>query len=154
MTSCSKEEINNQNSLFGTYEMTSFKVPTSVDLNNDGNANTEFGPGCLNNSELRITSETSGTLYLSSDVAYNTVYENGKTRFAKTCAFNQDLDVLDLTYEIIDGNLRFDYDGNEYAATIDGNTINLTIPNGFTATDVDTFETTIEMDLVYVFKKR
>jgi len=153
-TSCSKEEINDQDSLLGTYEITSFKVASDIDLNNNGIAKSEFDPGCLNDSELTITSETSGTLFLSSDVAYNTITENGKMRFAKICAFNQDLDILNLTYQTVDGNVIFSYDEIEYPATIDGNTISLTIPNGFVTTDIDTFETTFEMDLVYVFTKR
>jgi len=154
LTSCSKEEIISQEDLLGTYEITSFALSSEVDLNNDGQAKTEFKPGCLANSELVITSDTASTLYLSSDVAYNTITENGKMRFAKICAFKQDLDISNLTYQKDDGNIIFKYNDIEYPATIDGNTISLTIPNGFIAIDIDTFETTFEMDLVYVFTKR
>lgn len=153
LTSCSKDEVHNNNLVLGTYTLTTLKVETAVDLDNDGILEKSLEPGCLSASRLRLDSQSSGSLLFTSDVAYNTISEDGKLEFATICAFNQDLDETPFEYNLNENRLTIVYKGNSYTAIKTGNTISMTVPNGFSATDVETLETTVLQDLTYVFEK-
>jgi len=152
LSSCSKDDNVDDNGVLGTYTLNSLKVDTAVDLDNDGISENILDPGCLKDSELRLDSQSSGSLFFTSDVAYNTMLENDRLEFATICAFNQDLDETIFDYSLNDNTLSVNFNGNSYLAIISGSMISLTIPNGFIARDVETFETTISQDLTYVFK--
>ncbi len=153
ISSCSKDEMETQNPLLGNYTLTSWSVDTPIDLNNDGFSSTEFDPGCLNNSEIIFSNNSSGSLLYTSFVSYNTFLENGKTVYATTCTINADLDAQQFTYNETATNITIDFNGVIYDVIKNGTTLLLEIPNGFVIKDVDTLEVTHVQDLVYVFEK-
>ncbi len=154
LLSCSKDDIDNDNTLTGSYKLTSWRVETPIDLDNDGVASLEFAPGCLNDSELNLSNNHSGSLLYTSFVSYNTYLEDGTTVFATSCSMNTDLDNNTLSYTESETSIFIELNGNTYSAVKNGNTLLMHIPNGFIATDVDTSETTFEQDVTYVFTKQ
>ena len=152
-TSCSKDDAK-INSIQGTWLLTSWNLKTPIDLDNDGILSTTFTPGCLNGSELIFNDNSSGTLFFSSSVSYNTTIENGTLVYLTSCVTDTDLSPSPITY-IQDGEtLIITSTNNEYALTINGTTLAMTVPNGFTATDVDSFEITAFQDITYIFTKQ
>ena len=151
--SCSKDDTDT-NSIQGTWLLTSWNLKTPIDLNNDGILSSTFTPGCLNGSELKFNDHVNGTLFFSSSVSYNTTIENGTLVYLTSCITDTDLSPSPITY-IQDGEtLIITSNNEEYVLAFNGNTLYMMVPNGFTATDVDTFEITAFQDITYIFTKQ
>jgi hypothetical protein len=58
-----------------------------------------------------------------------------------------------VNYTVNNNTVMIDLDGEIMMLTIDGNTLNMIVPNGFIAKDIDTFETTMTQDITYTFKR-
>lgn len=152
-TSCSKDD-SQDNSIQGTWKLTSWTLKTPIDLNNDGVSSSIFDPGCLNGSELKFIDNSTGTLFFSSIVSYNTSNENGTLVFMTSCSTDSELSPSPITY-IQDGEKLVITDNNEEFVLIrDGNTLSMLIPSGFKASASDTFEPTVSQDITYIFSKQ
>ena len=153
ITSCTTEDIDDSSTILGGWTLTSWKIDTPIDLNNDGSPQSEFSPGCLSDSELNFMDATNGTIVFSSDVAYNTKMEDGKLVFMTACSTDSDRVPTLLNYTINGSSVMIDFEGETYILTIEGNTLSMIVPNGFVAKDIDTFETTVMQDITYTFTR-
>lgn len=150
-TSCTTEDIDDTSTILGEWTLTSWSVSTPIDLNNDGSVQSEFSPGCLSDSALNFMDATDGTVFFSSEVTFNTRIEDGKLVFMTACTTDSNKVPTLMNYTTNGSSVMIDYEGEIYVLTIDGNTLNMLVPNGFIAKDIDTFETTVIQDITYNF---
>jgi hypothetical protein len=152
-TSCTTEDIDDTSTILGEWTLTSWAVDTPIDLNNDGTPQLEFSPGCLTDSTINFMDASNATVFYSSEVTYNTRMENGKVIFMTSCSTDSDRMPTIVNYTINNNSVMIDIEGEVMVLTLSGNTLTMTVPNGFIAKDIDTFETTVSQDVTYTFTR-
>jgi hypothetical protein len=152
-TSCSTEAIDETSAILGQWKLTSWKVNTPIDLDNDGISNSEFSAGCLSDSAISFIDPSNGTIFYSSSVTYNTRMENGQQVLLTACSTRDDIVPSLVGYTMTNNTITLNSNGEEFLLTLNENTLSMHIPNGFVAKDIDTSETTISQDITYVFTR-
>ncbi|MCB0462842.1 MAG: lipocalin family protein [Flavobacteriaceae bacterium] len=152
-TSCTTEDIDDTSTILGEWTLTSWTVDAPIDLNNDGTPQSEFSPGCLTDSTINFMDVSNATVFFSSEVTYNTRMENGKVIFMTSCSTDSDRMPTLGEYTINNNSVMIDLEGEAMVLTLSGNTLTMTVPNGFIAKDIDTFETTVMQDITYIFTR-
>ena len=150
-TSCTTEDIDDTSTILGKWKLVSWIVDTPIDLNNDGTIQSEYSPGCLSETTINFMDAANATVFYSSDVTYNTRVEYGKLIFMTSCSVDSDRMPNIVNYTVNNNTVIINFKGEVLALTLNGNTLSMTIPNGFVAKDIDTFETTITQDITYTF---
>ncbi len=146
--------MNDDNSIEGTWKLTSWTIKTAIDLNNDGLSETSFAPGCLNGSNLKFTDASNGSLFFSSSVSYNTTNEDGNLFFMIACSTGSERIPFPITYTKNNNTVTINNNGELITLTLTENALSMEVINGFVATDVDTQETTVSEDVTYIFTKQ
>ena len=152
-TSCTTEDIDDTSTILGEWTLASWMVDTPIDLNNNGTAQSEYSPGCLSETTINFMDDANATVFYSSEVTYNTRLEVGKLVFMTSCTTDSDRMPNIVNYTVNNNTVMIDLDGEIMMLTIDGNKLNMIVPNGFIAKDIDTFETTMTQDITYTFKR-
>ena len=152
-TSCSTEAIDETSTILGQWKLTSWKVNSPIDLDNDGISNSEFSAGCLSDSAISFFDSSNGTIFYSSSVTYSTRIENGQQVLMTSCLTRDDIIPSLISYTMNNNSIILNNNGEEIAITINENTLSMHIPNGFIAKDIETLETTIIRDITYMFTR-
>jgi len=153
LTSCTTEDIDDTSTILGEWTLTSWTVDIPIDLNNDGTPQSEFSPGCLSDSTINFMDASNATVFYSSEVTYNTRLEDGKLVFMTACSTDSDRMPTLGDYSINNNSVMIDLEGDVMVLTLNGNILTMTVPNGFIAKDIDTFETTVSQDVTYTFTR-
>jgi len=152
-TSCSTEAIDETSTILGQWKLTSWKVNSPIDLNNDGVFNSEFSAGCLSDSNISFIDASNGTIFYSSSVTYNTRMENGQQVLMISCSTRDDIIPSLVSYTINNNSIIVSNNEEEFVLTLNDNKLSMHVPNGFVAKDIETLETTITRDITYVFTR-
>ena len=148
----------NPTTLNGTWLLTAWNTAEAFDLNNDGTATTSVldEMNCYNNETITFNSDNTcvinNTSYaeITADIVVGTTNE---VEFTVDCI--QENEILNYTWSQ-NGNavLITDDFGDANSWTLDGNTLSLTIPEGFTVFEADGFDVYTTTDLTFVYTKQ
>jgi hypothetical protein len=152
-TSCSIEGVDDSSTILGEWTLTSLKVDTPIDLNNNGTPQSELSPGCLTDSALNFLDASKATVFFSSEVTYHTRMDDGKLIFMTACSTDSDRAPTLVDYTMNNNLVMIDFEGELRVLTLNESTLIMTVPDGFVAKDIDTFETTFTQDITYVFTR-
>lgn len=159
-TACSTDNddnIHDNDALTGVWRLSRKTIETPIDLYNNGDlSNVVYvsGSNLSYYSEIIISDNNSGVIHFSDNVSYNTREENGELIFMIASSTNSERVDIPLNYNLNGNSGNISYDDVEATFLLEGNTLFMTIEDGFVAKDIDTFETTIVQDMTYVFERQ
>ena len=159
-TACSTDNDDNlsnrSNNFKGVWRLSMKTIETPIDFHNDGNLTdvVYIGTNSPYDTEIIINNNNSGIIYFSDTVTYNTRDENGTLVYMVASSFNNERVDIPLSYMLSNNSGIINYNDVEATFLLEGNTLFMTIEDGFVAKDIDTFETTVVQDLTYVFEKQ
>ncbi|WP_104734104.1 hypothetical protein [Hanstruepera ponticola] len=159
-TACSTDNDDNlsnrSNNFEGVWRLSMKTIETPIDFHNDGNLTdvVYIGTNSPYDTEIIINNNNSGIIYFSDNFTYNTRDENGTLVYMVASSINNERVDIPFSYMLSNNSGIINYNDIEATFLLEGNTLFMTIDDGFVAKDIDTFETTVVQDLTYVFKKQ
>ena len=119
LASCSNNDDNsNDNTLHGTWKLTSMTLPFGLDFNNDGTAGTDLmaETGCMDNSTISFGPDNIATLNMQGiDIG-----EDDNGNYVVTCI---DAETETHPYTVAEDTITLTVDGNEVVFVKSGNTL-------------------------------
>lgn len=143
--------------IVGTWLLTAWNGEEPIDLNNDGTENINFLDeiDCYNNETLVFNNDNTGVAMSTSYADFEIFLEVGST------------DSFDFSYDCImeveNTDLTWTQSGNIVSITdpfsttdwvLNGNTLSITIPEGFSVTNADDPDVTVIQDLTFIYTKQ
>ncbi|WP_188466812.1 hypothetical protein [Bizionia arctica] len=144
---------NESSTIQGVWGLTKVTLETPIDVNNDGVFSDVLfeAPGFLAHSNIEILDDSNGTIFFSEEITYNTRMEDGNLIMMVSSSTRDERDFDPITYTLSGGIGAISLDNVESSFLINGNTLLLTIENGFIAKDMDTNVVTINQNITYTF---
>lgn len=150
--------INDQpTELVGTWKLTDWNGEEPIDLNNDGTESVNFLDeiDCYNNETLVFNNDNTGVAMSTSYADFDIFLEVGST------------DTFDFSYDCVDEientDITWMQSGNIVSITdpfstsdwtLNGNTLSITIPEGFTVINADDANVSVIQDLTFIYTKQ
>lgn len=141
----------------GTWLLTAWNVVEPLDLNNDGTENTNLldEMDCYTNETLVLNGDNTGTAMSTSYAEFDIFIEAGtENSFDFTINCIEEIENTNVTWTQ-DGNIVSIDDGFSVSDwTLVGNTLSITIPEGFSVINAEDAEVTVTQDLTFIYTKQ
>jgi len=153
---CDDDAVNNAD-LEGTWLLTAWIGTEPIDLNNDGTESTNFleEMECYTNETLVFNNDNTGQSISTSFADIDIFLETGsdsEVDFSVDCIEENETD--NFTWSQADNTVSITNDFGTNDWTLDGNTLSIVIPEGFSVENDQDADVSITQDLTFVYTKQ